>query len=509
MNENGSYLAESSALAARVDEASPLLERVAPSQPHGWREIISLFRDSLPVIFSYTLQNSIQAIAVVIAGRLGPNELSVAAFSLMLAFWTYDPTSLFFFLSHTGWCVVLGGSTALDTLGSQAFTGGKHSTDLSVHFQRCFIMLCLLFIPVGIAWANMAPILIALHQDVKLSQSTQDYLRLLLLAAPGYIGFESLKKYLQCQGIMGASTHVLIVIFPINLVLNVYFVHYSSFGINGSPIALSLTFWLAFLFLIMYTACSPTHTLNQTWGGFQLRAALDPRSCIAFLKLALPGILMVGSEWASFEIVALAAARLGNVPLAAQSVIMTTDQSVAASTRVGNAIGRRDAAGAKFIGHLSALLSALLGAVVMLSMLLSKDVFGYLFSEDVSVVLLVAQVMPLVASFQVADGLAGSCGGVLRGLGRQHLGAAFNIVAYYILALPIGIMLAFRAGYGLQGLWIGQVVALFIVGTCEYAVVWLGTDWDYEVEKGIRRNNPEVKLPMGPRLASVECDLEL
>jgi multidrug resistance protein, MATE family len=38
----------------------------------------------------------------------------------------------------------------------------------------------------------------------------------------------------------------------------------------------------------------------------------------------------------------------------------------------------------------------------------------------------------------------------------------------------------------------GQVVALFIVGTCEYAVVWLGTDWDYEVEKGIRRNNPEV-----------------
>jgi MATE family multidrug resistance protein len=61
-------------------------------------------------------------------------------------------------------------------------------------------MLCLLFIPVGIAWANMAPILIALGQEEELSRGTQDYLRLLLLAAPGYIGFESLKKYLQCQG---------------------------------------------------------------------------------------------------------------------------------------------------------------------------------------------------------------------------------------------------------------------------------------------------------------------
>jgi MATE family multidrug resistance protein len=61
-------------------------------------------------------------------------------------------------------------------------------------------MLCLLFIPVGIAWANMAPILIALGQDVQLSRDTQEFLRVLLLAAPGYIGFESLKKYLQCQG---------------------------------------------------------------------------------------------------------------------------------------------------------------------------------------------------------------------------------------------------------------------------------------------------------------------
>jgi multidrug resistance protein, MATE family len=96
---------------------------------------------------------------------------------------------------------------------------------------------------------------------------------------------------------MDASSHVLIVISPINVALNVYFVHHTRFGINGSPIALSFTFWLAFLFLVLYTACSPTHTRNQTWGGLQLRAALDLRSCIAFLKLALPGILMVGSEW--------------------------------------------------------------------------------------------------------------------------------------------------------------------------------------------------------------------
>jgi MATE family multidrug resistance protein len=101
--------------------------------------------------------------------------------------------------------------------------------------------------------------------------------------------------------------------------------------------------------------------------------------------------------------------------------------------------------------------------------------------------------MPYVASFQVADGLAGACGGVLRGQGRQHLGAAFNLVAYYVLALPLGVSLALKTSLGLQGLWIGQVVGLSIVGFGEYLVVWLWTDWDHEVQKGVERNAAEAK----------------
>ena len=52
----------------------------------------------------------------------------------------------------------------------------------------------------------------------------------------------------------------------------------------------------------------------------------------------------------------------------------STHAGIAASTRVGNAIGRRDATGAKFTGHLSALLSAMAGTIVMLSLLATKDV---------------------------------------------------------------------------------------------------------------------------------------
>jgi MATE family multidrug resistance protein len=69
-----------------VSEASPLLDTENTPRPRGGREIAALLKDSIPVIFSYILQNSIQTVSIVIVGRLGPTELSVAAFSLMLAF---------------------------------------------------------------------------------------------------------------------------------------------------------------------------------------------------------------------------------------------------------------------------------------------------------------------------------------------------------------------------------------------------------------------------------------
>ena len=63
--------------------------------------------------------------------------------------------------------------------------------------------------------------------------------------------------------------------------------------------------------------------------------------------------------------------------------------------------------------------------------------------------------MPFVATFQIADGLAQANGGCLRGMGRQHIGAVVNLVAYYVMALPCGIYLAFH-GWGLAGLWAGN-----------------------------------------------------
>jgi len=47
--------------------------------------------------------------------------------------------------------------------------------------------------------------------------------------------------------------------------------------------------------------------------------------------------------------------------------------------------------------------------------------------------------------------------------------------------------------YFLNNTYPGQVLGLFVVGIGEYGAVWLGTDWDQEVQRGRERNLLEAK----------------
>jgi len=63
-----------------------VVESAKTEQGISLRLLVSLVTDSFPVILSYILQNSVQTVSIMVTGRLGPAELSAAAFSMMLAF---------------------------------------------------------------------------------------------------------------------------------------------------------------------------------------------------------------------------------------------------------------------------------------------------------------------------------------------------------------------------------------------------------------------------------------
>ncbi|KAI0141685.1 mate efflux family protein [Xylariaceae sp. FL1272] len=464
-------------------EAAPLLPKLSAPQASGTQseyrlwlsEIWLLTKAAVPVILAYTLQNSLQTVSVLIAGRLSPEALATAAFSYMFAM-------------ATAWLVALGGTTALDTLASSSFTGSQDRHDLGVLLQRGIIVLTLLYAVVAVIWGVSEPLFRALGQEEFICVQSSRFLQLLIPGGLGYVWFEAMKKYLQAQGIFRPGTYVLLITSPLNALLNWLFVHKFEAGLYGAPIATGISYWASLFLLVAYAALVRGH---ECWGGLALKRAMS--HLWPFTRLALLGVVHVGTEWWAFEIVALAAGRLGTIALAAQSVIMTADQiintipfglGVAASSRIGNLLGAQRSRDAARSAHCAAVLSTIFGAIILTTLMSTKDVFGKMFNNDERVVRLVGQVMPYVALFQIADGLNGSCGGVVR-MGRQWVGALVNIVSYYGGALPTGIYLAFH-GWGLGGLWFGNCVALYIVGMLEWLIVGL-TRWDGETKRAMDR----------------------
>ncbi|KAK4190698.1 MATE efflux family protein [Podospora australis] len=440
-------------------------------------EIFLLSRASVPVILAYTLQNSLQTISVLIVGRLSPEALATAAFSYMFAM-------------ATAWLIALGGTTALDTLASSSFTSSANKHDLGVLLQRGLVVLSGFYSVVAVIWWFSEPLFRALGQEEFICVQSALFLRCLIPGGLGYIWFEAMKKFLQAQEIYRPGTYVLLITSPLNALLNWLFIYKFNLGLYGAPLATGISYWASFLLLVAYAVFVKG---KECWGGLELRRAtkhLGP-----FSRLAFMGVIHVGTEWWAFEIVALAAGRLGTIPLAAQSVIMTADQiintvpfglGVAASARVGNLLGARKPKEAARAAHSAAILSTIAGAGILTVLIASRNVFGRIFNDDERVVKLVAEVMPYVALFQIADGLNGSCGGALRGMGRQWVGAVVNLVSYYCGALPGGIYLAFYHGWGLVGLWVGQCVALYLVGALEWVIVGM-SNWESEVERARER----------------------
>lgn len=87
-------------------------------------------------------------------------------------------------------------------------------------------------------------------------------------------------------------------------------------------------------------------------------------------------------------------------------------------------------------------------------------------SPNREIISLVAQVVPIYAVSHLFEGLACTCGGILRGTGNQKAGAIINAVGYYVLGLPIGISLMFAAGLGLLGLWSGITICTISQAAC-------------------------------------------
>ncbi|KAG6389898.1 hypothetical protein SASPL_151373 [Salvia splendens] len=204
-----------------------------------------------------------------------------------------------------------------------------------------------------------------------------------------------------------------------------------------------------------------------------------------FFKFAIPSATMICLQWWSFELLILLSglfphpqleasvlsaclntiATLYSIPYGLASAasqtrpkcLVTAYAYIKTYARISNQLGAGRPQGARLSLVALLLLAAVNAFVVSLAIFLSRNVFGYVFSNEKEVVDYVTRVAPLVCLSIVADCVQGVLSGVARGCGWQYIGAYINLAAYYLFGLPIAAVLGFWLDLKGKGLRTGVV----------------------------------------------------
>ncbi|KAF7665275.1 hypothetical protein LDENG_00142090 [Lucifuga dentata] len=314
----------------------------------------------------------ISFVSTVFCGHLGKTELAGVALATAV-------------INVTGISIGSGLATACDTLISQTYGSGNLKR-VGVILQRGVLILLLACF---LCWAiliNTQPLLLAVRQSPDIASLSQLYVKIYMPALPATFMYQLQAKYLQNQGIIWPQVITGAIVNVINAVVNYIFLHVLDMGFAGSAAANTISQFCLAMFLYVYICCRGLH--KATWEGWS-------QDCWQewglFLHLALPSMLMHCLEWWLYEVAGFLTGVIGEVELGAQSIVYQVSTivymfplgfSVAASVRVGNALGAGNMEQAKLSSKISFICASILSCFIGVCLCLSKDVIGYIFTTE-------------------------------------------------------------------------------------------------------------------------------
>lgn len=410
---------------------------------------------SIPLIAMNLTWFAKLAITTAFLGRLG--ELQLAGGTLG-----------FTFANVTGFSVLNGLCSAMEPICGQAF-GAKNFKLMHKTLLMTTLLLLLTTLPIAFMWINVDKILTHFGQQRDISEVARRYLFYLLpdLIISSFLC--PLKSYLNSQSVtlpvLFSSVLALVLHIPINLLLS------KAKGLVGISMAVCLSDFIVMISLALYVIMLETRKVC-TWneGGWWDQ---NLRDWIILIKLIGPCCLTTCLEWWCYEILVLLTGRLHNAKQAVGvlAIVFNFDYllysvmlslATCASTRVSNELGANQPNAARYSARVSIGVSVACGVVGGLVMVAMRGVWGRLFSHDKGIILCVEKMLILMGLVEVVNFPVAVCGGIVRGTAKPWLAMYANVGGFYLVALPLGVVLGFERGLEVGGLLLGFLVGMIV-----------------------------------------------
>jgi MATE family multidrug resistance protein len=139
--------------------------------------------------------------------------------------------------------------------------------------------------------------------------------------------------------------------------------------------------------------------------------------------------------------------------------------SLAATVRVGHAVGRRDPIATRRAGFAALALGTALLLIITVAIVACRHLIPLIFlsnnsAADAQTIALAALLLLIGATWFIADAVQGIAAGALRGLNDTRVPMIYAAVSFWLVGVSFGYALAFWANLGAIGIWIGFALSL-------------------------------------------------
>ena len=433
-------------------------------------ELPPTLRLALPLVLAEVGWMSMGIVDTMMVGRLPNSATAMGAVSL--------GSSIFIVLGLFGGGLLLG----LDTLVSQAFGAGMREDCHRSLINGIYLSVALTPILAAPVW-----LLPRLLSSVQVSPAVLTlaipYTKALAAGLFPLLLYFAVRRCLQAMNMVKPVAFALVTANLVNALGN-WFLIYGKWGApalgavgSGWSTAIARAYMAAVLvgYLLWYDHRHRTELLNTP-------VEIDLPRIRGLIALGFPAAMQSTLESGVFAAVTTLIAKLGPVPLASHQIALNTVSlsymvplgiSSAAAVRVGQALGRKDPAGAGDAGGTAIFLGAAFMACAGVGLLVFPRGIARLFTPDEAVIQSTVGLLAAGAAFQLFDGIQTVATGALRGVGDTRTPMFCHFLAYWIIGLPLGAWLCFRLGWGAIGLWSGLSLALILIGIVLW-FVWRG-----------------------------------
>ena len=427
-----------------------------------------MLRLATPIVLAELGWMSMSIVDTMMVGRQTDSAVAIGAVSL--------GSVLYYVVAIFGTGLMLG----LDTLVSHSYGAGDLEDAHRSLVNGVYLSLGLAPILMGVVW-SWEPLLHWLRIQPLVMAQTIPYLRalnwstfpLLLYLCSGAICKESNLAKPVMFSLLSANL--------LNLALDWALIYghlgFPAMGTVGSGWATCIG--RVYMAAVLLAYCIYYDLRYKTGLRNASRRPHFPR-VLKLVTLGFPAATQLGLEVGVFAVATAMISKLGAVALASHQVAMNTASFTymvplgigsAAAVRVGQALGRRDPHAASRAGWTALLLGASFMTCTAIAFWVVPRYIVRIYSPDPLVIRAAIRLLFVAAFFQLFDGLQAVATGALRGAGDTRAPMLCSVLLYWLVGLPFGYYLGFRASWGAAGIWTGLCVALILIG-CALLVLW-------------------------------------